>query len=336
MQRVDFMDGYASVVEAYREVADRLGMEEPSMSKRIMDLLKAWEEILSDDFEFADRYKEQVLSEAKAVNQYNETVEYLARAIRLVDSYNIEVFAKDLFGTLENYLTRIENRASDEARFLKNELGEAGQSDPSVESAQNHARTASLFLRRVEQMDLSHQLRVATRLAQEAVREAQTAANEARNAAGFSAGSTLTAQFGDLAVDESKASKVFRGWTIVTVIVAVVLSFFLGPSSDAQVGQALFRIALLAGLLGLATYLGRQAAHHRDLATWAGTIKVQLLTFDGYVAPVFDQNLQDQMRVAFATRVFGSSPESKEEAGPTLGPPISELMNQFARGGAKP
>ncbi|UNK47091.1 hypothetical protein [Arthrobacter sulfonylureivorans] len=330
MQRMDFEEGIKSLTGAYKEATDVLIMQDPLANQRVDELLRIWWDVLSEDFQFADLFVTTVLSDEQSVSDHRTAVDQLAQAIREFNSANIDVWSGVLLGTLQAYLKKVRKRAVERAAKV---MGSESQANTNYAQAQLEWRTVNLLLQRMEGLELAHRLRVATRLAEEAVRDAQKAADDARNAAGFSAGSKLTAQFDDLALKEGAAAKKYRFWTVVTVIAAVVSSYFLGPGENAQTGHAVFRIALLAGMLGLATYLGRQAAHHRTLSAWAGTIKVQLLTFDGYLAPVNDESLRDQMRVAFAARVFGSSPENKDEPSPTLSSPVSELVAQFARGG---
>lgn len=330
MQREDMTSGIETLAQAYRDTTDVLVMEDREANQRVHDLIQVWWDVLGNDFQFADGHAETFLANDAQVSDYRTTIDQLATAIRHRDSENIELWSEKLLGILGRYLRRVEKSALERAGRFGGSQGPAGAA---ADQARTERRTVSLVVARLEQMELSHRLRVATRLAEAAAQGAQKAADDARNAAGFASTKELTKQFNQLATRESTSAKRFRLWTIVTIIAAVALSYFLRPADDASTGEALFRIALLAGVLGLATYLGRQAAHHRNLSTWAATIKVQLLTFDGYVDPVREETLRDQMRVAFAARVFGSAPESKDEPSPTLASPVAELVAQIARGG---
>ncbi|RKO26120.1 hypothetical protein D7Z96_05070 [Pseudarthrobacter phenanthrenivorans] len=65
------------------------------------------------------------------------------------------------------------------------------------------------------------------------------------------------------------------------------------------------RAILLAGAFGLAGYLARQAHQHRSMANWAGSMAVQLKTFDTYLAAIDSSETKDELRMAFAARAFG-------------------------------
>jgi hypothetical protein len=334
MQRKDFNAGLESLLDAYKGAEDQLVKYEPSTAQRVVDVLSVWSEFLSEEMAFIDSYDELVWTETKSVTDHEEAVQQLAVVLQRRDSTNIELWAVYVVRTLRIYLNEVNKTVSE--RWSKIPRGE-GSLDPDSAEVNLQRRTVGLLVNRIEQIELSHRLREANRAADKAVRVAQTAAEDARTAAGVASRSKLTTRFAALAKKHFWAATLFRVltaagvvggiWAVLHIPVAEVVS-----GTDTATAEAILRVSLLAGVLGLATYFGRQAAYHRDVSTWASTIKEQLLTFDGYIDPVNDDDLRDQMRAAFAARVFGSTPDSKEEPGLTLSSPmLSEVAALFAK-----
>ncbi|WP_394253307.1 hypothetical protein [Arthrobacter pityocampae] len=336
MKRIDLVGGLNAIAAAYRHWTEDLVIDDGSTYQLVRDVVDLLTDITSDSLSFADTLFPFVLSEPANVKKHHETVRHLVESIENQDAPNIEIWCITLMGTLDRYLRRLEQdarQAADSVRALE------GHTYTDLLMAENDWRTATLLSARYEQMRLSHQLRVGVRKAKSSVEEAQRAAEDARIAAGIASGSKLTERFEALAKRHFWASTIFRILTtlgvlggLVGLLLAPLDQFGSGPATDSGTAEAILRVSLLAAVLGLATYFGRQAAYHRDVSTWASTITEQLLTFDGYIDPVDDVQLRDQMRAAFAARVFGSSPESKEEPGLTLSSPVlSEVAAMFAK-----
>lgn len=305
---------------------------------RASDVVQMWWDALND-YQFMENYVALVLNDRDEVKDYDVTVTNLEQSIRGGADRDIEIWADRLLGFLKTYVAKVKNLVLERVR--------SGHRAPKVEdhtyiSAHMEFSAVSLLVARIENIDYSLQLRRAVRDARQDSVDAHTAAEAARNAAGMASGSTLTARFNSLATRHFLAATLFRVLTAAGVIVGLwfALAVSIGETVAGPVGSpghAILRVSLLAGVLGLATYFGRQAAYHRDVSTWARTIKEQLLTFDGYMEPVTDDDLRHQMRATFAARVFGPSPESKEDGGVTLSSPVlSELAAAVAKAGAKP
>lgn len=337
MRLSDFTTELEALNRAYRDSVDT---NELYAMRRVHDVITIWWDALGEDYRFMEDYIEFVLQDIDEVRDHRVTLENLDQAIRQDDSSGIEIWCEKLVGTLKVYAAKVQKLTMERARTAGSNVDVPQQSEYSTRLEH---RAVSLLISRIENADASQQLRVATKEARLAATDAQAAAESARTAAGVASGSTLTTRFNALANRHFWAATAFRILTVVGVIVGLSVAFALPlggttAAADNTPGNAILRVSLLAGVLGLATYFGRQAAYHRDVSTWARTIKEQLLTFDGYMEPVSDHNLRDQMRAAFAGRVFGPSPESsKEDAGVTLSSPVlSELAAAFAKAGAKP
>ncbi|WP_411375754.1 hypothetical protein ACLH0K_05150 [Arthrobacter sp. MPF02] len=336
MKLSEFRTGLESLNEAYNEVTDQLRIEDSETNGVIDDVLRIWWEVFTPDYGFLSTYEESVLRDKKSIEGHKETVEQLGNALRQRDSKNIELWSGYLLSTLQKYVVKVAETAKDKAARLE---GNGEKTEAS--NARDDYRRASLLKTRIEQAKLSQHLRTAAKKANEIVREVEAAAISAQTAAGFVSGAELTKRFEELSNDHLKSACIFRWLTAIGVIVGIAGTYFLAfvPGvSDGEAtttGDAILRVSLLGAVLGLATYFGRQAAYHRDLGTWARTIKEQLLTFDGYVEPLQDESLREQMRAAFAARVFGPSPESKEDSGVTLSSSfMSELIAAAGKSGA--
>lgn len=326
--------GIESLNGPYRDVADQLSMDDPEVHARIRDVILIWAEALGPDYEFLTIYENSVLVDTKSVQAHLNDVEQLSNALKQCDSKNIVIWSGYLLNTLHRYVAKVGRVAMDKASRYREIQEEASK-------ARDDSRKASLLETRIEQAEISQELRAALGHARTTVRELEAAAASAQTAAGFVSGAQLTERFKELSKDHLKSALIFRCLTVAGVAVGIVGTFFLAfvpgisHGGTTTTGDAILRVSLLGAVLGLATYFGRQAAYHRDLGTWARTIKEQLLTFDGYVEPLKDGDLRDHLRAAFAARVFGSSPDSKEDSGVSLGSTfMGELLSAAGKSGA--
>ena len=325
--------GIESLNGPYHEVANGLSADAPEVEARIRDVILIWAQALSPDYDFLTTYENSVLVDTKSVQAHHSEVKQLIDALKQRDSKNIVIWSGYLLGTLHRYVAKVRRAAMDKASRYEEIPDEALK-------ARDDSRKASLLETRIEQAEISQELRAALGHARITVQRLEEAAASAQAAAGFVSGAKLTERFKELSKDHLKSALIFRWLTVAGVALGIVGTFFLAfvpgisHGETTTTGDAILRVSLLGAVLGLATYFGRQAAYHRDLGTWARTIKEQLLTFDGYVEPLTDGDLRDHLRAAFAARVFGSSPESKEDSGVSLGSTfMSELLSAAGKSG---
>ncbi|SEE24876.1 hypothetical protein SAMN04489740_0966 [Arthrobacter alpinus] len=173
---------------------------------------------------------------------------------------------------------------------------------------------------------------VAAERAEEAMRNAQIAA-------GVSSSARLTGSYDTFAADNEKSSSFFRWATILLVAAGVGTSVFLhlwlaeGMTPGLVNWPALlYPLVVSGGIFGVATYCARQAHLHRTLATWSKTISIQLQTFDGFISPMTDHAIRDELRTEFARRVFGPHPKLKGEPGVTAGSPaVDSILTRINR-----
>lgn len=167
------------------------------------------------------------------------------------------------------------------------------------------------------------ELRTITTNASQALQRAENSAFKASKAAGSTGNNILAQHYQDLAVNESTTAHKFRLWTIISTIVggAIAGIFVLGSSlgwdklqidSDDWVHLVQRAITTVA-VFGLSAYLARQAHQHRMMANWAGSLAVQLKTFEAFLDPIKSEEVRDLLRTSFATRVFGDHPVIKGE-----------------------
>ena len=328
--------GIESLNVPYNEVADQLMMEDPAAYARINDVIRIWGAALGPYHDLLTAYEASVLVDSKSVTDHENEVKQLRVALTQRDSDNIVIWSGYLLNTLHRYVSKVARVAMDKASTYEQIPEEASK-------VWDDSRRASVLETRIEQAEIAQELRAALGHARSTVRELNEAAASAQTAAGFVSGAKLTDRFKKLSTDHFTAAVVFRILTVAAVALGIVGTFALGfvpgvpQGGTTTTGDALLRISLLGAVLGLATYFGSQAAYHRDLGTWARTIKEQLLTFDGYVEPLTDNDLRNHLRTAFASRVFGSSPESKEDAGVSLSSNfMSELLAAVSKSTPKP
>ena len=141
--------------------------------------------------------------------------------------------------------------------------------------------------------------------------------------AGKTAEDGMSSFYDAMATREEKSANVFRRLTVTMVFSAAAATalFILGPTwgwgwfelPEGDYVHLIQRAILLAGLFALSGYFARQAHQHRSMANWAGSLAVQLQTFDAYLAAVENPEVKDELRKTFGSRVFGDHPPMKGE-----------------------
>jgi hypothetical protein len=189
------------------------------------------------------------------------------------------------------------------------------------ERGEVHRRRLSDAANLIRQYESQANLRRIETYANQALNRTEASASKASEAAGATSESAMAAHYQSLAEDESSAARKFRFWTIVSTIFAGVTAavFLLGPAFGWEAVaiekndwvHLIQRAIVTAAVFGFAAYLARQAHQHRSMANWAGSLAVQLKTFEAFLAPVSSEEVRDQLRVSFAARAFGEHPVIK-------------------------
>lgn len=176
--------------------------------------------------------------------------------------------------------------------------------------------------------------------ATDAVSQTEAAAENAAKAAGRTGDDAMSSFYQRLAEEESKDARTFRWLTVFLALIAggVALMFVLGAGSGISwldIGSGdyvrlLQKVVLVAGIFGLAGYFARQAHQHRSMANWAGSLAVQLQTFDAYLAGIENVDVRDELRKSFGARVFGDHPAMKGEPTVTPSAAAMDTLSDFA------
>jgi hypothetical protein len=173
----------------------------------------------------------------------------------------------------------------------------------------------------------------AQKRARDAALRAEASAAKASAAAGVTSDIVMSAHYSKLEEQERGSANTFRWLTTFLALVAggAALLFVMGGGAgigwlEIESGdyvRLIQRGILVAGIYGLAGYFARQAHHHRSMANWAGSIAVQLQTFDAYLAAIDSTEVKDELRKSFAARAFGDHPPMKGE--PTVTPSAAAM-----------
>ncbi len=183
--------------------------------------------------------------------------------------------------------------------------------------------------------------------AEAAVSKTEAAAEVAAKAAGKTGDDAMSSFYAKLAEDEGTNANKFRKLTVAFAIaggtaaaIFVLLPAGILPQLDVSATdfvRLLQKAIFIAGIFGIAGYFARQAHQHRSMANWAGSLAVQLQTFDAYIAAVESRDVKDELRKAFAARAFGEHPAMKGE--PTASLPatmVEKAMDVAAKAVTRP
>jgi hypothetical protein len=231
---------------------------------------------------------------------------------RLEDQESMDVTSFDTSTLKRNLAKALERAARKDFAFLT--VPEQAEMDRFLESIRERLRT----------LDDEYGLVSAAKRAQEAAASAEESATKASSAAGSTADQVMSAFYEKLGNDEQSTANLFRRWAIGLGSFAGAMAwvFLSGGDSlgfgwlDIAAGDYVHLIQrglVLAAFFALATYLAKQAHQHRTMANWARSLAVQLKTFDAFVDAIDDASVRNELRQAFAARVFGDHPAVKGE-----------------------
>ncbi len=172
--------------------------------------------------------------------------------------------------------------------------------------------------------------------------DTQTKRYEELNAS--EAESILTKHFGDYKTNQSTTFV----WYFVSGLALVVSGAIFGlfqsidlfgtwqPRPTNSPTDIAWKIVITSSLVGLGSYLLRQASVHRRLVVWAESIGIQLKTFDAYVGLVDLPEQRSQLHAEFAKRIFGPEPlnqtqMSESSSAPTVVFDPTSIVNMITR-----
>lgn len=163
-------------------------------------------------------------------------------------------------------------------------------------------------------------------------KEAEATVTLIQQAAGMAGDASLARHFAEYSRREWWSANIFRVLTIVAIGGALWAAAASGHPHEGDWVALSYRIAQLAGIAALATYLGRQAAQHRRVYNWARSMQVQLQSFPAFIEPIADGDTRSSIYNEFARRVLGPPPEkgpSNDDAYPNQ--QAIELLTVLAR-----
>jgi hypothetical protein len=146
----------------------------------------------------------------------------------------------------------------------------------------------------------------------ETLADAQNSAAVAREAAGLAGDAALYSYFEDFSDKELRSATRFRWATIGAISAAVVIGAALPHGTASDWTSLAYRLIVVAGVGGLAAYLGRQASLHRRAYLWAKSISVQLQSFPAFAASLPESETTGAVFQSFALRILGAPPASGE------------------------
>jgi microcystin-dependent protein len=166
--------------------------------------------------------------------------------------------------------------------------------------------------------------------AEAALSDATRVSRAAQTLVGEAGAATEAKEIGAYAERQLRAAEFFR-WATVVLIGGTVLAALLVPHPEpGDVTGTIYRIAVLAGVAGLATYMGRQAAVHRRAGSWARALQVQLRTFPALMLITDDEKTRARVFETFANRVLGAPPEGSK-APADDGPAMQAILEALVR-----
>lgn len=238
-----------------------------------------------------------------------------------------------LVGEINGVLTTLKGMPSADAwvvhltEELKAVLSKAELFGLAGQRGEIHRRRLSHAASLLRQVETEKSLRMIEASASQALTRAEASAAKASEAAGSTSESTMAQHYQALATNESDAARQFRFWTIISTIFGGMTAgiFVLGPTLgwdevNVESGDWVHlvqRSIVTAAVFAFSAYLSRQAHQHRAMANWAGSLAVQLQTFEAFLAPINSEDVRDHLRTSFATRVFGNHPAIKGEPSET-------------------
>ncbi|GHD50721.1 hypothetical protein D9V29_11780 [Mycetocola manganoxydans] len=178
-----------------------------------------------------------------------------------------------------------------------------------------------------------NQQRYANEEAQANLLVAKEAAREAQKSAGITGSAKFSEYFGNYADSELRTANYFRLATIAVIIGAITIAFTRAPESTDSLTTLAYRLAVLAGVAALGTYLGRQAGHHRRLGAWARGLEVQTKSFPAFMSPVTDDATRNTIYETFSRRVLSAPPEAAKSAQTDANPMLESVVAALVKRG---
>ncbi|MFJ4168527.1 hypothetical protein ACIPY3_03345 [Paenarthrobacter sp. NPDC089714] len=316
------------VAEGFNDLAEmpsRVTDQGDALYSKVAAISRAWASVLSDG-DVAQGYARLPMRHEDYHWLTTQLLETLNDKRRNLREMMLNVAAYSFLGTAADELAT-DLRQAGLMNADRNYLGPIGAQDNSqvLQRAFNDYTLEEAERKRREEAiarDALNEIRANAEEGKQALAEGKQALDALKQSAGEYGDLQLEKYFRGLADSQTTTANAFRGWTITLIVLGALcaLLFLLAPSDWFSAATDLDRVVrmvqkgiFVAGVFGLAAYLGRQSQHHRSQAHWADSLAVQLRTFDAFLAPVVNPEVRDDLRKTFGARAFGEHPAMKGE-----------------------
>lgn len=308
-------------------------------------VLEAWLAVLEDEEIFVG-FEESAKNPIGDATIHWVTAEVLERVDSLLTALDRTLDKGGILPFVRRYISDL---ADELASVILTGKGFAHQG----QRGERHLQQLSHVEDLLRQFDSGIFVRVSERTAikaaertQKAAERTQDIATKASKAAGITGETVMSQHYESLANNESETARRFRFWTIVSSVFGGVTAavFVLGPTFgwaavNIEPGDWVHlvqRAIVTAAVFAFSAYLARQSHQHRTMANWAGSLAVQLKTFEAFLAPITSEDVRDRLRTSFAERVFGEHPVLKGEPSGTGTADVAEkALDILAKNSAK-
>lgn len=314
----------------FKSVASRMSDSDAAASDQVIE---AWLEVLEDGF------REIAKNPLNDVTIHGLTTEVLERVQALLEPLDFTLGKNGDIPFVRHYISQLADELASVIAAGKGYI-------PQDHRGEKHLRLLTSVEEVLRKFDPGIFLRISERTAIKAAERTQDIATTASKAAGITGETLMYQHYDSLANIESKTARRFRFWTIVSSVFGGVTAavFVLGPTLgwaavNIEPGDWVHlvqRAIVTAAVFAFSAYLARQSHQHRTMANWAGSLAVQLRTFEAFLAPITSEDVRDRLRTSFAARVFGEHPVLKGEPSGTATADVAEkALEILAKNSAK-
>jgi hypothetical protein len=171
--------------------------------------------------------------------------------------------------------------------------------------------------------------------AEEAAAETIRARDAALRAAGQTGVAYVGKHFDDVAKTEGRKA---GGWTAAAFLaigaILWISSTVVHNSINSRWADALLHMVVVLPIIGAATYASTLARHHRVIARWAKTAKVQVNTVEAFSKQLVDTDSQDELILTLGKSVFTApnyGDEAKHEQFTSVPAEVLDVLKELAK-----
>jgi hypothetical protein len=320
------LDEVRVLTDAFKRVRDSLDIYTPAYDKPwpdiqyAQDVLQMWYELLAADVVQADLARPSARNEPSKRWLDKST---LSSVLTMAESLLPETHGDDQLEVTADGFERTIRGLRSSLQAVLEAARQPGASPLDGGERSQLLEHVDYVFQALRSRDNQRQTRYLDQ-AQAAAAQSGAAAVAASTAAGKTGEDAISAFYAKLGEKESDRADTFRKLTVgfalaggAFAMIFVLLPGGLFPAFDILANdyvRLIQKAIFIAGVFGIAGYFARQAHQHRSMANWAGSLAVQLQTFDAFLAAVENPEVRDDLRKSFATRAFGEHPAMKGES----------------------